>query len=94
VADEVLPGSPADKAGLKAGDIITSFDGKPVLSVPTFRLNVAASDVGKPFSPGPAIALETQHLPDSPNHPAFPTTVLRPGEVFRSTTVFRFGVEN
>jgi aldose 1-epimerase len=39
------------------------------------------------------LALETQHLPDSPNHPAFPTTVLRPGEVFRSTTIFRFGVE-
>jgi serine protease Do len=50
VADEVLPGSPADKAGLKAGDVITSFDGKPVLSVPTFRLRVAASDVGKAFS--------------------------------------------
>ena len=50
VADEVLPGSPADKAGLKAGDVITSFDGKPVLSVPTFRLRVAASDVGKPFN--------------------------------------------
>ena len=50
VADEVLPGSPADKAGLKAGDVITSFDGKPVLSVPTFRLKVAASDVGKPFN--------------------------------------------
>ena len=50
LADEVLPGSPADKAGLKAGDVITSFNGKPVLSVPTFRLSVAASDVGKPFS--------------------------------------------
>jgi len=50
VADEVLPGSPADKAGLKAGDVITSFDGKPVLSVPTFRLRVAASDVGKAFN--------------------------------------------
>jgi serine protease Do len=50
VADEVLPGSPADKAGLQAGDVITSFDGKPVLSVPTFRLRVASSDVGKPFN--------------------------------------------
>jgi len=35
-------------------------------------------------------AFETQHLPDSPNQPAFPTTVLRPGEVFRSVTSFRF----
>ena len=34
--------------------------------------------------------LETQHYPDSPNNPAFPTTVLRPGETYRSTTVYRF----
>jgi len=37
-----------------------------------------------------AIALETQHFPDSPNQPQFPTTVLRPGEEFLSTTVYRF----
>lgn len=36
------------------------------------------------------IALETQHFPDSPNHPHFPSTVLRPGERFHSQTVFRF----
>ena len=36
------------------------------------------------------VALETQHFPDSPNHPEFPSTVLRPGETFRSTTEFRF----
>ncbi len=34
--------------------------------------------------------LETQHFPDSPNQPAFPSTVLRPGEEFTSATVFRF----
>ncbi len=38
------------------------------------------------------VALETQHLSDSPNHPDFPTTLLRPGQVFRSTTIWRFGV--
>lgn len=37
--------------------------------------------------------LETQHFPDSPNQPHFPPTVLRPGERYRSTTEFRFGVE-
>jgi aldose 1-epimerase len=37
--------------------------------------------------------LETQHFPDSPNQPSFPSTVLRPGETFESTTVFRFGVQ-
>ena len=38
------------------------------------------------------VALETQHLPDSPNHPDFPSTLLSPGQVFRSTTIWRFGV--
>jgi aldose 1-epimerase len=37
--------------------------------------------------------LETQHFPDSPNHPDFPSTVLRPGETMHSTTTFTFGVE-
>ena len=37
--------------------------------------------------------LETQHFPDAPNQPAFPSTVLRPGETFASRTVFTFGVE-
>jgi aldose 1-epimerase len=39
------------------------------------------------------LCLETQHLPDSPNHPQFPTTVLRPGETFRSRTVYAFGTD-
>jgi aldose 1-epimerase len=37
-----------------------------------------------------AFALETQHFADSPHHPNFPSTLLHPGEVFRSTTVYRF----
>lgn len=44
-----------------------------------------------PYGPRSAVALETQHAPDSPNHPEFPSTVLRPRDVFASTTVFRFG---
>jgi aldose 1-epimerase len=40
-----------------------------------------------------ALCLETQHLPDSPNHPNFPSTVLRPGETYRQTTVHKFGVQ-
>ncbi len=45
----VLSGSPADKAGLKDGDVITEFNDSPIVSLPTFRLNVAASDVGKSY---------------------------------------------
>jgi len=37
--------------------------------------------------------LETQHFPDSPNHPAFPSTILKPGERFQSRTVFVFGTD-
>lgn len=40
-----------------------------------------------------AFCLETQHYPDSPNQPKFPTTVLKPGETYKSTTVHRFSVE-
>ncbi|MFH8485915.1 aldose epimerase family protein [Streptomyces longisporoflavus] len=45
-----------------------------------------------PFAPGDGVALETQHFPDSPNRPQFPSTVLRPGEVYRSETVYGFSV--
>ena len=38
------------------------------------------------------LALETQHYPDSPNRPNFPSTILRPGQQYRSRTVFAFGV--
>lgn len=38
------------------------------------------------------LVLETQHYPDSPNHPNFPSTILRPGKEYRSRTVFTFGV--
>ncbi len=41
-----------------------------------------------------AICLETQHFPDSVNRPNFPSTILRPGDTFRSTTVFKFASRN
>jgi len=40
-----------------------------------------------------AFCLETQHYPDSVNHPNFPSTILRPGETFQSTTVFSFSAK-
>jgi aldose 1-epimerase len=44
---------------------------------------------GRCYRQGDGLCLETQHFPDSPNQPAFPSAVLRPGQVFRSTTVWR-----
>ncbi len=46
---------------------------------------------GRQYRQGDGLALETQHFPDSPNHPNFPSTVLRPGEKFNSTTIYEFG---
>jgi aldose 1-epimerase len=45
---------------------------------------------GKVYGPRSGFSLETQHFPDSPNHPDFPSTVLKRGERFHSTTVYRF----
>ena len=45
---------------------------------------------GQVYGHRSGFCLETQHFPDSPNQPAFPSTVLRPGEEFRSVTTFRF----
>ncbi|MEV7241597.1 aldose epimerase family protein [Streptomyces sp. NPDC093248] len=46
---------------------------------------------GRTYRQGDALCLETQHFPDSPNHAAFPSTVLRPGRTYRTTTVHTFG---
>lgn len=49
-----------------------------------------AGSAGTAYRQGDGFALETQHYPDSPNRPNFPSTVVRPGQTFRSRTVFRF----
>ncbi len=48
---------------------------------------------GHEYRQGDALCLETQHFPDSPNHPDFPSTRLNPGETFKSTTVHRFSTD-
>jgi aldose 1-epimerase len=47
---------------------------------------------GKPYGKRTGFCLETQHYPDSPNRPEFPSTVLRPGEEYKSQTVYTFSV--
>ncbi|MFJ4947719.1 aldose epimerase family protein [Streptomyces sp. NPDC088760] len=46
---------------------------------------------GRTYRQGDALCLETQHFPDSPNHANFPSTVLRPGQTYRTTTIHTFG---
>ena len=45
---------------------------------------------GSAYQKRTAFCLETQHFPDSPNHPSFPTTLLKPGEKYHTTTVYKF----
>jgi aldose 1-epimerase len=47
---------------------------------------------GRPYDRHAGLSLETQHYPDSPNQPSFPSTIVRPGKEYRSRTVFAFGV--
>nr|WP_255695702.1 aldose epimerase family protein [Rhodohalobacter sp. 614A] len=54
------------------------------------------SDTGKegqPYTHRTAFCLETQHFPDSPNHPDFPSTVLNPGEIYHSLSIYKFSTE-
>lgn len=45
---------------------------------------------GKAYTHRTAFCLETQHYPDSPNQPSFPTTTLKPGETYKTTTIYKF----
>ena len=48
---------------------------------------------GKKYVQHAALCLETQHFPDSPNEPTFPNTILKPGETYTHTTVYKFSVK-
>lgn len=47
---------------------------------------------GRPYRSRSGLCLEAQHYPDSPHHPEFPSTMLRPGELYRQTTMYRFRI--
>ncbi|MGW0827945.1 aldose epimerase family protein [Streptomyces sp. NPDC002845] len=69
-----------------SGRVLTVATTEPGLQLYT------ADHLSTPFAPGDGVALETQHFPDSPNRPEFPSTELGPGGVYRSETVYGFGV--
>jgi len=50
IVADVVSGSPAEKAGLKKGDVVTGFDGNPAVNVPSFRNQVSTSEIGKKFA--------------------------------------------
>ena len=81
----------------ESGRIMEVFTTEPGVQIYTGNsLTGTGNHVGKgghAYGPQSAVCLETQHFPDSPHHPDFPSTVLSPGEEYLSTTIYKFSVE-
>jgi aldose 1-epimerase len=78
-----------------SGRVLEVFTTQPAVQLYTSNF-LDGSIVGKhghAYQKHAALCLETQHFPDSPNHPDFPSTILRPGETFRSETTYKFSTE-
>jgi aldose 1-epimerase len=56
-------------------------------------LDGSIKGIGGAYQKYGAVCLETQHFPDSPNHPSFPSTVVRPGKDYHSETIYKFSVK-
>jgi aldose 1-epimerase len=78
-----------DPASGRRLDILTTEPGVQLYSG-NFLDGSLVGTGGRLYRQSDGFALETQHFPDSPNHPSFPSTVLRPGQAFDSATVYRF----
>jgi aldose 1-epimerase len=78
-----------DKASGRTLDVLTTEPGIQFYSG-NFLDGTLVGTSGRMYRQGDGLALETQHFPDSPNKPTFPSTVLRPGQVYRTTTVYAF----
>lgn len=76
------------------GRVVECFTTEPGIQL--YTMNGAGPPIqgkaGKSYVRRSAFCLETQHYPDSPNHPEFPSTTLKSGETYRTTTVYRFGI--
>ena len=81
----------SDPASGRTLELSTTEPGVQIYSAN--NLPGAVNALGLTMRATDGMALETQHYPDSPNHPAFPSTVLRPGETFMSATVMHFTVQ-
>jgi len=76
-----------------SGRVMEVFTTQPGVQLYTAR-GMKFSRDSLEFGSHPALCLETQHFPNAPNEPEFPSTVLRPGETFRQTTMHRFSTRD
>lgn len=77
-----------DRSSGRRVEILTTEPGLQLYTGNALSPNVLGKHNWR-YRPGDGVALETQHFPDSPNHPEFPSTWLEAGELFSSTTVYR-----
>ena len=78
----------------KTGRVMEVLTTEPGVQLYTANhMNGEPGKAGHVYGKRNAFCLETQHFPDSPNKPEFPSTTLRPGETYRSRTVYAFGVQ-
>ncbi len=75
----------------ESGRVLTVSTTEPGVQLYTGNhLNGVVGKAGHVYGPRSGFCLETQHYPDTPNRPEFPPTLLRPGETYRTTTIFAF----
>ena len=84
-------GSLYDPASGRDMEVSTTEPGVQVYI--SLGLNGSIKGIGGAYPKFGAVCLETQHFPDSPNHPNFPSTVVRPGKDYHSETVYKFSVK-
>jgi len=78
----------------RSGRVMEVYTTEPGVQLYTANgLDGRLKAAGKPYVKHGALCLEAQHYPDSPNRPEYPTTVLRPGQTYRQTTIHKFSVE-
>jgi aldose 1-epimerase len=75
-------------------EVITDQPGMQFYSGSGMAWKKSLTSETKPVNTRSGFALETQHYPDSPNQPGFPSTILEPGKDFKSRTIYRFSVRN
>lgn len=96
--DNYMPGQIQEAAELyskKSGRVLKVYTTQPGVQVYTGNWieGCPAGKRGRIYHDYCAVALECQHFPDSPNHPDFPSTVLKPGKVYKEAIIFAFGIK-
>lgn len=98
VLDEGTPNKPLQLAAglyeLKSGRLLRIWTDQPGIQfyAGNFLDGTLYGASDRAYRQGDGLALETQHYPDSPNQPAFPSTTLTPGETYETTTIYEFDI--